>query len=316
MLRKGDTPVLRPGIKWWDFKSTNRAWWQWPLRPYEALEEEYPEDGASDVAADDVVDLSQHLRPDGRLDWQFPAGRWTVLRFGWTSLGEPARMGSGGYEVDVLSPQRADLMMDRVAQHMRDLSVKHAGGVPILFHTDSWEIGAGAKGLQPTWTETFREQFQQRRGYDLVRYLPAMARRIVSDRQTTDRFLYDYRATVADLLTAYYGRLQERAHAMNGGINSESGYGSYPHPHMDGLQIFGRADRPMAEFWHPFPKYGPEFQSWVDAMHTAASGARTYGKRIVQAETLTYDPLRGQFTPPEQYRLTLHEAWAADSTRR
>ena len=57
---------------------------------------------------------------------------------------------------------------------------------------------------------------------------------------------------MADLLAAYYGRLQERAHQMNGGINSESGYGSYPHPHMDGLQVFGRADRPMAEFWHPF----------------------------------------------------------------
>ena len=66
----------------------------------------------------------------------------------------------------------------------------------------------------------------------------------------------------------------------------------------------------MAEFWHPFPKYVTEFQSWVDAMHTAASGARIYGNRFVQAETLTYDPLRGQFTPPEQYRRTLHEAWA------
>ena len=31
LLRQGDTPVLRPGIKWWDFKSANRAWWQWPL---------------------------------------------------------------------------------------------------------------------------------------------------------------------------------------------------------------------------------------------------------------------------------------------
>ena len=192
---------------------------------------------------------------------------------------------------------------------MRDLSVKHAGGAPILFHTDSWEIGAGAKGLQPTWTETFREQFQQRRGYDLVRYLPAMARRIVSDRQTTDRFLYDYRATVADLLTAYYGRLQERAHAMNGGINSESGYGSYPHPHMDGLQIFGGgpADgRVLASV----PEIRPGVPELGGCDAHGSLRRRIYGNRIVQAETLTYDPLRGQFTPPEQYRLTLHEAWA------
>ena len=67
---------------------------------------------------------------------------------------------------------------------MRDLSVRPTPvALPILFHTDSWEIGAGAKGLQPTWTEDFRQQFQQRRGYDLLRYLPAMARRIVNDRR-------------------------------------------------------------------------------------------------------------------------------------
>jgi hypothetical protein len=310
VLRQGDEPVLRHGIKWWDFKSASRAYWQWPPQPYEALEEEYPEDGASDLSCDAVVDLSDRLRPDGRLDWEFPAGRWTVLRFGWTAIAEQARMGSGGYEVDVLNTKGADLMMNTVARRMRDLSVKRAGGAPIIFHTDSWEIGAGNKGQQPTWTDDFRDQFKRRRGYDLLRYFPALARRIVDDRQTTDRFLWDYRATVADLLTAYYGRLQERAHEMNGGINSESGYGSYPHPHMDGLQIFGRADRPMAEFWHPFGSYSTELQQLVDVMRTTASGARIYGRRIVQAETLTFDPVQGVFTPPEQYRRTLHEAWA------
>ena len=69
-------------------------WWQWPPQPYQALEEEYPEDRAArSSSADDVVDLTPYLKPDGRLDWQFPAGRWTVLRFGWTPIAEPARMG-------------------------------------------------------------------------------------------------------------------------------------------------------------------------------------------------------------------------------
>ncbi len=330
VLRQGDEPVLRPGIKWWEFKSANRGWWQWPPNPYDALEEEYPGDDASDLSAAEVLDLTPRLRPGGKLvgrpsgaaddpsrrdgplllDWQAPAGRWTVLRFGWTPLAEPARMGSGGYEVDVLNTQGADLMMDNAAKRMRELSVQHAGGAPLIFHTDSWEIGAGGKGQQPTWTDDFREQFQRRRGYDLLHFLPALARRIVDGRETTDRFLRDYRDTVADLLADYYGRLQERAHEMNGGINSESGYGSYPHPQMDGLRIFGRADRPMAEFWHPFGQYRSEYMQWVDIMRTAASAARIYGRRIVQAETLTFNPTAGQFTPPSQYRRTLHEAWA------
>ncbi|MBM4089742.1 MAG: hypothetical protein FJ276_09985 [Planctomycetes bacterium] len=309
-LREGDEPVMRPGIKWWDFKSANRAWWVWPPNPYEALEEEYAGPDVSDLAASDVLDLTPHLRPDGRLDWQAPAGRWTVLRFGWTPLAEPARMGSGGYEVDILSTKGANLMMDSVAKRMRALSVAHAGGAPIFFHTDSWEIGAGCKGLQPTWTEDFRRQFQKRRGYDLLPYLPAMARRVVDGRETTNRFLRDYRDTVADLLADYYGHLQRRARELSGGVNSESGYGSYPHPQMDGLKVFGRSDRPMAEFWHPFGQYSDNFLTYVDVMRTTASGTRIYGNRFVQAETLTYHPWAGLFAVPSQYRRTLHEAWA------
>ncbi len=311
LLRQGDLPVQRRGIKYWAFKSANYSFFGWPPQPYAALEEEYPEDGACDVLAADVVALSKYLKPDGKLDWQFPAGQWTVLRFGWTTLAEPARMGNGGgYEADVLSAKCADLMMDTAAKHMRELSVKNAGGAPIFFHTDSWEIGVANSGQQPTWTEDFRQQFQKRRGYDLVTCLPAMARRIVGGRQTTDRFLWDYRATVADLLAAYYGRLQERAHQMNGGMNCESGYGSFPIPHMDGLQLFGRSDRPMAEFWHGGLTWDVQLRQQVDVMRTAASGARIYGNRFVQAETLTFDPTEGLFERTMKYRKTLHEAWA------
>lgn len=319
LLRPGDEPRLRPGIKYWDLKSTNvgGGWGGWPTNLYLAMEDEYVAPEASDVAVKDVIDLSAHLQPDGRLDWTFPVGRWTVMRFGWTPVAEPARMGSGGgYEVDVLNAKGADLMMDQAAKRMRELSVKHAGGAPVIFHTDSWEIGAGRKGQQPTWTDDFRAQFKQRRGYDLLPYLPAMARRLVDSRATTERFLSDYRNTVSDLLTAYYGRLQERAHAMNGGINSESGYGSFPHPHMEGLEVFGRSDRPMAEFWHPYGEptvcgdLDPAYLHEIDVMRTAASGARIYGNRFVQAETLTFHPTAGLWTQPADYRKTLHAAWA------
>ena len=310
LLRSGDKPFIRPGIKWWDFKSANRAWWEWPPNPYEALEDEYTGQSTGDIPVSDVLDLTAQLEQDGTLKWQVPDGRWTVIRYGWTPLAEPARMGSGGYEIDVLNVKGADLMMETVAKRMRALSETYAEGSPVLYHTDSWEIGAGGKGQQPTWTEDFREQFQERRGYDLLQYLPALARRVVDDRETTNRFLRDYRDTVADLLADYYKRLQERAREFSSGVNSESGYGSYPHPHMDGLKIFSYSDRPMAEFWHPFGQYKSEYLQHVDIMRTAASAARIYGNRFVQAETLTFHPTEGLFIPPSQYRRTLHEAWA------
>lgn len=274
-----------------------------------------------DVQSSQVIDLTEFLRPDGRLDWKVPSGRWTIMRFGWTTIGQIARQSAGGgYEVDVLSTKGADLMFDNAAVGMLNATAKTAPGVMKVFHTDSWEIGADAQGQQPTWTPDFREQFRKRRGYDLLPMLPAMARRIVDDSETTERFLTDYRATIADLIADYYGQLQHRAHQANTMMNPESGYGSYPSPHLDGLKVFGRADLPMAEISHD--NTSENFSSAIssgaisssfsdcDVLRTAASGARIYGRQIVQAETLTYHPWLGQVTAPDRYRKTLNYCFA------
>jgi hypothetical protein len=306
MLRRGDQPVVRRGVKWWDLKSGNRGW-----LVVGSLAEEYPVDAASDLKSGHVIDLTRRLQPDGRLDWSPPAGRWTVMRFGWTTIGQPARMsGGGGYEVDVLSAKGADLMFDNAAVGMLAAAEARAPGVMKVFHTDSWEIGADVQGQQPTWTGDFREQFRRRRGYDLLPMLPAMARRLVDDRETTSRFLNDYRDTIADLVADYYGRLQQRAHRRKTLMNPESGYGSYPSPQIDGLKVFGRADLPMAEVAHSNAEVVSMASPVCDALRTAASGARIYGRQIVQAETLTYHPWLGQVTAPTVYRRTLNYCFA------
>ncbi len=40
--------------------------------------------GEEDVQPEGVVDLTDRLGADGRLDWRPPAGRWEILRFGYT----------------------------------------------------------------------------------------------------------------------------------------------------------------------------------------------------------------------------------------
>jgi len=59
---------------------------------------------------------------------------------------------------------------------------------------------SGREGQQPTWSQAFREEFRSRRGYDLLPFLPALARRIVDSREVTDRFLEDFRWTIGDLM--------------------------------------------------------------------------------------------------------------------
>lgn len=312
ILQAGEDGTLRNGIMKFDMKSGGYGADGQDKEFYEDLDRENPEDHANDVNPSDVIDLTSRSKPDGTIDWEFPPGQWTVLRFGWTALRDVSRMSlSGGFEPDVLSPDRADVIMDVVGRRMREISVKSANGMPIAFHTDSSEIGASkTKGRQPTWTEDFRQQFIKRRGYDPLPYLPALARRIVTSRDRTNRFLWDYRATIADLVTAFYERLQQRAHELGGTTACESGYGSWPVPHINGLQVFGVTDLPMSEFWHPYGSFAWNTLNGCDAMRTAASAARINGRNLVLAETLTFDSKKVITTAPLDYRRTLHEAWA------
>ena len=55
----------------------------------------------------DVIDLTSKMRPDGTLDWTPPAGRWVVLRIGYSLTGahnSPASPEATGLEVDKLNP--------------------------------------------------------------------------------------------------------------------------------------------------------------------------------------------------------------------
>ena len=252
LLRAGDEPYLRHGLRWWPFKSGNRSFWDYPPQGPEALQEEYSGD-EFDVRASEVIDLSGSLDGHGRLTWQVPAGRWTFLRFGYTLLGTPPRSSCSpgstcGYELDLLKTASADANFETVVKPMIAAAGSQAGKAFSSVHIDSHEYGVSEHGQLYNWTDDFREQFRQRSGYDLLPYLPTMARRIVDSREVSDRFLWDFRRTMGDLYTAFYARLRELVNQHQMKTNHESGYGTYPFPHIDGLQASARRTFPKASF--------------------------------------------------------------------
>jgi hypothetical protein len=293
LLRKGDEPNLRPGIKWWQFKSGNRGFWDWPKQGPSVMEEEYPEDNAVDCQSKEVVNLTAKMNKEGKLDWQVPEGRWTIMRFGYTLVGQRTRCSSGGsanvigYEADMLDPLGIETHFKHCGEPLLDAAGDYAGKTLKYLHIDSYEIGADIQGQQPTWSAKFLEEFRSRRGYDPLPYLPAMARRIVDNREKTDRFLWDIRMTISDLMCErFFKRFSELAHARGVGIHCETGYGTYPHPQFDGLRAAGQCDVTMGEFW-----YGTDIMSQFDpfcnVIRSVASPAHIYGKKIVQAESFT-----------------------------
>ncbi len=312
ILREGDEPPIRPGIKWWLFKSGNRSFWDWPKEGTAVLNDEYQEERTEDRGQrtgrsaslptshsplpascydpERLVDLTGKMDADGNLDWDVPEGRWSIIRFGYTIQGQRTRCGSTtapGYEADMLSPLGIESHFEHVALPLLEIAGEKIGKTLKYLHIDSYELGADIRGQQPTYSHVFREEFKKRRGYDLLKYLPTQTGRIASDREITNRFFWDYRRTIGDLMCeTFFERYAELGHEHGIQVHSETGYGTYPHPHIDGLQCAGQNDIPMGEFW-----YGTDIMSqfypFVNSIRTNASAAHIYGKPLVQAESFT-----------------------------
>ena len=149
-----------------------------------------------------------------------------------------------------------------------------AGTTLVSTHVDSWESGSG------NWTEEFRNEFRQRRGYDLLPYLPTLHGVIVDSLEVSERFLWDFRQTVSDLmLENYAGHLRELAQAKGCGCRSRRTTGR-----ATTSSYAGRADEPMCEFWQG-GMYGG--MTPPDLAEEIASAAHVYGKPIVGAEAFT-----------------------------
>jgi hypothetical protein len=306
LLRKDEIVRLRPGNQWWLFKSGTYAFASivsYPKQGQAVLAEEYPADQApADVKSEDIIDLTDKVTADGKLAWDVPPGRWTILRFGYNTQGAQARnyiatvnqpITEVPYEADVLSPRVAEYSFNLFALPVIKAALEETGKPPAYFHQDSWEGGAsGARGIQPTWTDDFAEKFNAKRGYNLRKYLPVMARRLVDSREASDRFMWDYRRTIADLWADFYARFQELCEAHGTVMTAQCGYGTYPFPHMDGLQTGGRVGLPQGEFWcYPWEvrNNGENYHrnDVCDYLRNAASAAHVYGHSLLTAESLT-----------------------------
>ena len=95
---------------------------------------------------------------DGRLAWDAPAGKWTVLRIGHTSTGAvnaPAPASGRGLECDKLSKEAADAMFAGLMGKIVADSPAAAGKTLVTTHIDSWEVHS------QNWTPRMREEFQK-----------------------------------------------------------------------------------------------------------------------------------------------------------
>ncbi|MCY2988262.1 MAG: glycosyl hydrolase [Planctomycetota bacterium] len=233
--------------------------------------------GDRPIGPGEVIDLTATLKPDGSLDWDVPAGRWTIQRLGHVVIGCDVRcvLPEVGYvlEVDWLNPEAVDEMFIHLGRVLLEDAGPHVGKTLKFLHTDSFEDGF------PNWTGRLLDKFQQYRGYDPKPYLPVLAGKIVGSAEIADRFLYDYRKTVADCLAdGNYGHFAARCAAHGLESQCEAGGPAWSGTVcMDALKNLGRCDRPMGEFW----------TGGLNVSKQTAIASHIYGRRTASAEAFT-----------------------------
>lgn len=241
-----------------------------------------------------VVDLTDHVR-DGRLTWDAPPGRWRVLRLGASLTGQtngPAPADSTGLEVDKLDGARVRAYLDRhLARFGGGAQRRRDGRAPFAaLLSDSIEAG------QQNWTDAVAERFAEQRGYNPAPWLPALAGYAVGRCGASDRFLYDYRRTIADLLAReYYGTLAAEADARGMPYYAEALEDRRPQL-GDDLAMRAHADVPMGAMWTFDPAAGPR-PTYVADLTGAASVAHVHGKRWTGSEAFTSFDAPWSWTP-------------------
>lgn len=276
--KKQGIPLKNDAIKNWTKKSFNEEIGWKGVYPLYQLRENYPGDGSElAIRKDDIIDLSGNFK-NGKLNWNAPAGEWTIIRYGYTCTGVRTSTNSDGWEglsVDHLSPQAFELFSNTVITPLIETAQSVGKSVRFL-QTDSWEMGL------VSWTKEFPEEFKKYRGYDIQKYMPALTGRIVENRDVTDRFLQDYRKTVGDCVADnHYQLFSNLAHKYGMGIHPESG-GPHSAP-VDALKVMGISDFPQGEFWAEANTHRIKDDERLSVRQSACV-AHTNGKKFVAAE--------------------------------
>jgi (4-O-methyl)-D-glucuronate---lignin esterase len=246
-----------------------------------------PPVGPNDVVnKSDVIDLTSKMRPDGTLDWTPPPGRWVVLRFGYDLLGitnHPATVEATGLEVDKLNGQDVRKYMENYLDSYKEaVGASNIGEHGIRNVTnDSWEAGS------QNWTDNMISDFKRLRGYNPVLWMPVLTGEIVGSSAESDRFLWDFRETIGDLIAdEHYGVIHQvlnQWHLDQYCESDESGRAFV----ADGMEVKKFAEYPMAAMWTQTPGVNNIQYDYNADDRESASVAHIYGQNIAAAESMT-----------------------------
>ena len=232
-----------------------------------------PDTSKEELSADDYLrpqDIIYSKMDGDMVEIDLPKGMWRILRMGHTSTGHTNATAGGakGLECDKFSKEAVEKQVD----HWFGLFMNRPNHQAIQYlHVDSWECGS------QNWSKNFAQEFQRRRGYDIIPLLPIYAG---IPMKGGDETLRDIRKTINELVNeVFFVTVAQKAKGYGVQLSSES---VAPTMVSDGMEHYQYVDVPMGEYWLNSPTHDKP-----NDMLDAISGAHVYGKQIVQAEGFT-----------------------------
>ncbi|HZW71664.1 MAG TPA: glycosyl hydrolase [Hanamia sp.] len=239
------------------------------------------------IPTTDIFDLTNKLNADGTLNWTPPNGEWKVVRFGYSLLGitnHPASPEATGLEVDKLDPVAVKKYFTNYLNQYKNATqglMGKKGGLQFMI-TDSWEAGA------QNWTANLPEEFQKRRGYNIIQWLPVLTGHVVKSAEASEAFLFDFRKTLSEMVTEYHYDALTNILAQYGMKRYSESHESGRALIADGMDVKRKAAVPMSAMWtkNEFINGGDQTGYEAD-IRESASVAHIYGQNLVAAESLT-----------------------------
>lgn len=214
-----------------------------------------------------VLDITDRLDANSRLDWTAPSGSWQVYAVFPGSHGkmvERAAPGGEGNVIDHFSAVALRRYLSRFDSALKNVDLAKLRA----FFNDSYEVD-DARGAAD-WTPELFDEFLKRRGYDLRERLPALFGQ--ASQEENERVLSDYRETISELVHDNFTTVWREWAASKGRIVRNQAHGSPANI----LDLYAAVDIPEME--------------GTDALRIkmASSAGNVSGKRLISSESATW----------------------------
>jgi len=283
LLKKNEQPLYAPSLMYHLEKTVSRR----PEEVGDIFVSNTLPDSAVPVISSGVIDLSKNINAFGHLNWDAPEGNWIVIRFGYTTTGAqnaPATNAGRGLECDKMDTAALNLHFNNFPGKLIETAGSYTGSTFKYLFIDSWECNF------QNWTKNFPDEFENRRGYSLIPWIPVLCGELENDIGETEAFLHDFRKTIAELIEQnYYKHFSELCRQEGMDLHAEVIYGGVHYPPLDILKSNSFVDVPMWEFWTGQDKNG--FVHYIPVQHTSFDkpmfASVVYDKPIVPSEAYT-----------------------------